>query len=46
MKCFFSECKNEANERGKFCDHHDKKEREAAADVAAIFASAAKKKAS
>jgi len=42
-KCFFNDCKKEVNERGKFCEYHDKKEREAAADVAAIFASAEKK---
>ena len=45
MKCFFNDCKKEVNERGKFCAHHDKLEREAAADIAAIFASAEKKKA-
>jgi len=45
MKCFFSDCKKEVNERGKFCAHHDKLEREAAADIAAIFASVEKKKA-
>jgi len=45
MKCFFSDCKKEVNERGKFCEEHDKKERDAATDIAAIFASAEKKKA-
>jgi hypothetical protein len=37
-KCFFTDCKNGVNARGKFCEEHDKKEREAAADIAAIFA--------
>ena len=37
MKCFFSDCKNEVNERGKFCEYHDKKERDALADIALFF---------
>lgn len=37
-KCFFTDCKNEVNARVNFCEHHDKKEHEAAAEVAAIFA--------
>jgi len=45
MKCFFNDCKKEVNSRGKFCEEHDKKEREAAADIAAIFANAEAKKA-
>jgi len=45
MKCFFIDCKKEVNERGKFCEEHDKKEREAATDIASIFDSAEKKKA-
>ena len=44
-KCFFNDCKKSVNARGKFCEEHDKKEREAAADIAAIFASVEKKKA-
>jgi len=43
MKYFFNECKNEVNERGKICEHHDKEDREVAADIAAIFACVAKK---
>jgi len=43
MKCFFDDCKNPTNERGKFCEKHDEKEREAAAEIAAIFANAEKK---
>jgi len=42
-KCFFSDCKKKANERGKFCTHHDKLEREACAEMSAIFDRAEKK---
>jgi len=35
--CFFTDCHKKANERGKFCEEHDKKEREAAVEVSAIF---------
>jgi hypothetical protein len=27
-KCFFSDCQKEVNARGKFCEYHDKIERE------------------
>jgi len=36
-ECFFTECKKPVNERGKFCEEHDRKEREAAAEMAAIL---------
>jgi len=45
MKCFFNDCKKEVNERGKFCEDHDKLEREAGAEIAAIFNRVEKKKA-
>jgi inorganic pyrophosphatase len=35
--CFFVECENEVNERGKFCDYHDAKEKKAAVELSQIF---------
>lgn len=39
-KCFFTECQKEVNARGKFCEEHDKKERESHAEILAMFAEA------
>jgi len=36
-KCFFNDCKKEVNERGKFCEYHDKKEIDANKELCAIF---------
>lgn len=35
--CFFTSCKKPVNERGKFCEYHDQKERQAAREMAAVF---------
>ncbi|MDQ6989745.1 MAG: hypothetical protein Q9M19_07670 [Mariprofundaceae bacterium] len=37
IKCFFTDCNKSTNLRGKFCEEHDKLEREAASELASIF---------
>jgi len=35
--CFFNDCHKKVNERGKFCEEHDKKELAAAEALAAML---------
>jgi len=44
IHCFVTACHEPVNHRGKFCEYHDRKERDAAAAVYAMFGIADGKK--